>query len=88
MKSFDSLKDKLNEIEIWPTLYMFKFIVPVSHKNVAQVESLFTEKAVIYRKESRNGKYISITAKQYMDDPQQIVDVYVKASNIKSIIAL
>jgi len=88
MKSFDSLKNKLNDIENWPTLYMFKFIVPVSHKNIAQVESLFTENAVIYRKESRNGKYISITAKQYMENPQQIIDVYVKASNINSIIAL
>ncbi|MFW6248456.1 MAG: DUF493 family protein [Bacteroidota bacterium] len=88
MKSFDSLKSKLLQIKSWPILYMFKFIVPVSHKNVARVESLFSENAVISRKESRNGKYISITAKQYMDDPQQIVDVYVKASNINSIIAL
>lgn len=67
---------------------MFKFIVPVNHKNIARVESLFSQHATIYHKESRNGKYISITAKENMETSQQIVEVYEKASKIQSIIAL
>lgn len=88
MLNLESLHEKLEKINQYPVLYMFKFIVPVNNKNIARVESLFEPSATIYHNESRNGKYISITAKQKMETSEDIVEVYQKASKIQSIIAL
>jgi uncharacterized protein len=88
MDIFNSLKEKLEYYKEWPVLYMFKFIVPSDMQKVARVEALFADTATIYRKESKNGKFISITAKQNMYMPEQIIDIYKQAAKIEKIMAL
>ncbi len=83
-----SLKNKLDAQSNWPVTYMFKFIVPADLEKVARVEALFDNDATIYRKESRSGKFISITAKQVMDSSSEVIDVYEKAATIENIVAL
>ena len=88
MDKLDSLKKKLDANKNWPLMYMFKFIVPAKMEKIAMVEALFDNSATIYHKESRSGKFISITAKQEMDTSSDIIEVYQKASSIENILAL
>ena len=88
MYQWNSLRTKLNHFKEWPQNYMFKFIVPADMNKIARVESLFHESAVIYRKESKNGNFISITAKQNMDNAEQIIEIYKNATKIENIVSL
>ena len=93
MKSLDeeflkSLEDKLNETTEWPSVYMFKFIIPADNRKLALVEALFGEDAQVSTNQSRNGKYISITGKVVMLNALEVIEKYRKASEIEDIIAL
>jgi uncharacterized protein len=88
MNNFVSLREKLDQNQKWPLNYMFKFIVPAQIEKVALIESLFNETAVIYRKESKSGRFISITAKQFMENSGGIIEIYQKASTIENVMAL
>ncbi len=88
MNNLDSLKQKLDAGYNWPMEYLFKFIVPARMDSIARVEALFQEHATVYRKESRNGKYISISASQTMQSSNEVIHVYKKAMHIENILAL
>jgi uncharacterized protein len=88
MNNFVALREKLDHNQKWPLYYMFKFIVPAQMEKIALVESLFDEKAVVYHKESKSGRFISITAKQYMENSKRIIEIYQKASTIGNVMAL
>ena len=56
---------------------------------IAQVESLFdSNSAQIRIRESSKGSYISITVKEIMLSPDEIIHVYDKTSKINGVIAL
>ena len=76
------------ELQEWPDVYMFKFIVPAINKQIALVESKFTDDAVLYQKESSNGKYISITIKEVMLNPESVIDKYKEMKGIEGLMAL
>ncbi len=88
MSKWNTFRARLNHIKYWPQKYMFKFIVPADMDKIARVEALFHESAVIYRKESQKGNFISITAKQNMDNAEQIINIYKQAIKIESIVSL
>jgi uncharacterized protein len=88
MNNFITLREKLDHNQKWPLYYMFKFIVPAHIEKVALVEALFDETAVIYRKESKSGRFISITAKQNMISSGHIIEIYDKARTIENVMAL
>jgi putative lipoic acid-binding regulatory protein len=85
---FNELRNKLNETQSYPTVYMFKFIMEAEHRIIALVENLFSENAEIYTKESDKGKYISITVKEVMMSTDEIIAIYTKASEIKGVMLL
>ncbi len=80
-----AFREKLEEVHTFPTLYMYKFIVPKDQ--VAQVEALFPKNEV-QLKPSSGGKYMSATAKVMVSSSDQIIDTYEKAEKIKGLIAL
>lgn len=85
---YDSLKKKLEEQFTWPQVYMFKFIIPADNKKLAMVESLFGNEAILVNRQSKNNKFISITAKEMMLSPTEIIAIYKKAEKIEGIISL
>jgi putative lipoic acid-binding regulatory protein len=87
-EELENFKQKLIETTPFPGVYMFKFIVESQHRNIALVENLFEAEADILTKESGNGRYISITAKQVVLNVEEVIDVYKKAAEIKGIIFL
>ncbi len=85
---YKSLQKKLKEQFEWPHLYLFKFIIPSDNKKLALVETLFSKEAEITTRQSKSNKYISITAKEVMITPDEIIAVYKKAAEIEGIISL
>ena len=74
-EELNKFRSKLNESMSFPGVYMFKFIVPSENRNVALAESLFDAETLINTRDSRNGKYISITAKQVVLSSDDIISI-------------
>lgn len=87
-KDFQELKKKLNEAGDWPRVYFFKFIIPADNKKLAKVEALFGPEAQVHIKQSTNGNYLSISAKELMLNAESIVNRYEKAIEIEGLMAL
>lgn len=87
-EQFDKLKEVLNKHTVWPTIYMFKFIIPADNQKIALVESKFSETAIISQHESSTGKYISITVKDVMLNADSIIEKYKEMKGIEGLISL
>jgi len=85
MEDISSFKKKLEEVHNFPTLYMFKFIVP--NDKLIEVEALFPKNEII-TKPSSGGKYISTTIRVMMESADHIVSLYQEAKKIEGIISL
>lgn len=88
-EKYEKLKEQLIEGFEWPTIYMFKFIIPADNKRLAQIENLFnSQEAEINMRQSRKGNYISVTAKEMMLSPDKVIDRYLEAEKIEGLISL
>ncbi len=86
--AWDSLKEKLLKTTKWPSIYMFKFIVKSDNQSVAKVQALFnSELAQIDSRTSRNGNYVSITAKEVMISADAVIAKYKEASEIEGVMS-
>lgn len=85
-EQFDKLREQLNKLS-WPTIYMFKFIIPADNRKIALVEAKFSDEAVITQKESTSGRYISITIKEVMLSTESIIDKYKEMEGIEGLMA-
>lgn len=81
----DSFREKLDQHYSWPSLYIFKFIVPSGKEE--EVKNLFP-KHTPAEKKSKNGNYISITFQMMMISSDAVIEVYVQASVVEGIVAL
>jgi putative lipoic acid-binding regulatory protein len=84
---YSSLKKKLEESGEWPAEYVFKFILKSAEKEKQiQVRQLFNQNVSLSFKSSSKGKYISVTIKAVMADPDSIINTYKEAGKIKDLI--
>ena len=78
-------KELLDSQYSWPSDYLFKFIVNNNHK-----EELLTvlgdHKAI--EKPSSKGTYVSVSLRILMHSSDEVMEVYEKASKIKTVISL
>jgi len=84
---FLKLKEQL-ELQEWPNVFLFKFIIPAEPETIAKTSAIFNEEADLTLHPSKNGKYVSISAKEMMLDVDSIIEKYRKAVKIKGLIAL
>jgi len=84
-KTFEEFKEKLDSQHVWPSLYMFKFIVPKGKEPA--VISLFP-KNELTSKSSKEGNYTSLTAKVMMGSSDEVIRIYQEAYKIDGVIAL
>ena len=85
---FDGLREKLSEDKNWPKVYLFKFIIPNDNKKLALAEALFGSEAQVTLNKSRTGKYISVSARELMISPDEVIQRYEKANKIEGLISL
>lgn len=84
----DRLRQSLDKVHAWPSLYMFKFILEPDAERLQQVLSLFPPESEVLRKYSAGGKYLSITVKEIMMTAEDVVMRYDRAAGIPGVIAL
>lgn len=85
---YTNLKSKLEDQFDWPQPYLFKFIIPSDNKKLALVEALFGENAQVTTRQSKSNKFTSVSAKEVMISPEEVITVYKKASKIEGIMSL
>lgn len=84
-KKIRSFRERLDDNHAWPSLYMFKFIVPVGKEE--EIEQLFPKNEV-KAKHSSQGNYISLTAKLMINSSDEVINIYEKAYEVQGVIAL
>jgi putative lipoic acid-binding regulatory protein len=80
-----SFREKLDQHHAWPSLYIFKFIVPAGKE--VQVKELFPLHTTSERA-SKQGKYTSVTVQMMMPSAEEVIEIYKKAAGIEGLIAL
>lgn len=86
---YKRLKEELDKDTVWPSEYLFKFIVPSDQSKIAQIERAFDgKKALIETRDSSTGKFTSVSIRVMMEGSQAIVDKYIQMSEIEGIVSL
>ena len=83
------LKEELDNANVWPAKYLFKFIVPSETDKIKTVENAFNGMgAVIETRQSKAGKFTSISVDVQMPSAESIIKKYQEVSTVEGIISL
>ena len=83
------LKEQLKESCNWPAEYLYKFIVPTNPQKIKKIEDVFMpNKTKIELKQSKNGKYTSISIRAILYNPDAVIHKYKEIGKIKGVISL
>ncbi len=87
---YKKLKSQLQDITLWPSEYLYKFIVKTDAKKISDLEDLFNNLgAVINTNASKNGKYTSVSINVRMKNPDAVIAKYKEvAEKITDVISL
>ena len=87
---YEKLRSQLYDTSLWPAEYLYKFIIKTSKPKITATEALFDNMgAVIETKESKNGKYTSISINVLMKNPDAVINKYKEvAEKIEGVISL
>lgn len=86
---YQRLKEELLNTSLWPSEYLYKFVVPTDKEKIDRIESAFNNMgAVIETKQSKTGKYTSVSINVRMKDPDTVIEKYIEVSAIEGIISL
>lgn len=86
---YDRLKNQLLENTIWPSDYLYKFIVPTKADKINKIQDIFDNTgAVIHSKQSKKGTYTSISVTVNLNDPDAVIAKYKEVGNIEGVISL
>lgn len=87
---YEKLRAQLYDTALWPSVYLYKFIVPTSAEKITGIEDIFDNMgAVITTKKSRKGNYTSVSVNVKMKDPDAVIDKYKEvADKIEGVISL
>ena len=88
-KDFDKLRKDLENLQEWPSDYIFKFIIQNNDNKKDKLLSKFDlTQCRLSSKESSNKKYVSITLIMYMNSADEVIEKYMELSKIDGIISL
>jgi putative lipoic acid-binding regulatory protein len=86
---YNRLREQLSNNTLWPSQYLYKFILPADDEKVTLVKQAFeNQEAQIETKSSSNGNYISVSVKVKMKNPDAVIEKYLEVSYIEGIISL
>lgn len=84
-----TFKEKLEEIHTFPSDYIFKFIVASEQSNIAKVYTIFENADASFSvRDSKNGKYSSITVKAPVSDANDVVIYYRQVAALEGVMML
>ena len=86
---YGKLKKQLADTSMWPSKYLFKFIVPTAGNKIQQIEDKFDNLgAVIKTKESSKGTYTSVSITVTMKNPDAVIEKYKDVGQVEGVISL
>lgn len=87
---YEKLKSQLYDTTLWPSEYLYKFIVLSEGSGVEDIEALFNNLgAVIKTTPSKNGKYTSVSINVKLKNPEEVISKYKEvAEKVEGVISL
>jgi len=86
---YSRLKVELMNSQSWPSDYLYKFIVPTDPEKIEKINRIFDNTgAVIESRQSRKGKYTSISITVNLRDPDEVIDKYKEVGEVEGVISL
>jgi len=86
---YKKFKERLDDTTEFPSSYTYKFIIPTDNKRIAEVQRVFDgARPQFQMKESKTGKYTSVTVVVYVIDADQVIHYYQAASSIQDVMML
>ncbi len=87
---YKKLRQQLIDTSLWPSIYLYKFIIKSDQEKIIQIEELFDNMgAVINTIKSKNGKYTSVSVNVKMKNPDAVIAKYREIEyNIEGVISL
>jgi putative lipoic acid-binding regulatory protein len=86
---YKKLKGQLEDTSSWPSIYLYKFIVPTDKDKIKQIQDIFDIKgAVIESKQSKKGTYTSISITAKMESPDAVIAKYKVVDTLEGVISL
>lgn len=79
----------MEESTQWPSDYLYKFIVPSEPEKTEEIRSIFSDTdAAIEARQSRNGKYTSLSIRVTLENPDKVIEKYRLVGEVKGVISL
>jgi len=86
---YKRLHIQLEENSAWPSVYLYKFIVPKDAQKIHDIEAIFNgTEASISKRDSSKGTYTSISVRVMMKSPKAVIEKYQEVSKIEGVISL
>ena len=86
---YKRLKIQLEDNTKWPADYLYKFIVPTDNSKIESINQIFDNTgAVIESKQSKKGKYTSISITVNLNGPDEVIKKYKEVGMVKGVISL
>lgn len=86
---YASLKEKLEATHDFPEDYLFKFIITNDESKHTEIYRVFDNiKFTLNTKESKNGKYTSISINAFVLDADQVITIYKEVGKISGVMML
>ena len=86
---YKRLHKQLEENSTWPSVYLYKFIVPNDTQKIQHIETIFIgTKASISKRDSSKGTYTSVSIRVSMKSPKAVIEKYLEVSKIEGVISL
>jgi putative lipoic acid-binding regulatory protein len=84
------LRQQLIETSLWPSIYLYKFIVRSDREKIIQIEDHFNNMgAVITKVQSKKGNFTSVSVNVKMKNPDTVIAKYREIErNIEGVISL
>ncbi len=84
-----SLKEKLEATHDFPGDYLFKFIVTNDESKHTEIYRVFDDvKFTLATKDSKNGKYTSLSINAFVLDADQVIKIYKEVGKISGVMML
>jgi len=87
---YNNLKEKLQDTSVWPSEYLYKFIIKSNPLKINTIECIFDNMgAVIKTIPSKNGNYTSVSINVIMNNPDDVIEKYKEVGNqVEEVISL
>ncbi|GJH41416.1 hypothetical protein RCZ04_19660 [Capnocytophaga sp. HP1101] len=83
------LKNELLETSLWPTRYLYKFVIPTDEAKLNQLKEVFKDaNAEITTRPSSNDKYTGVSVSLMVKNPDEVIAYYKEAGKVEGILSL